>query len=169
MTHLQVKEVVQAECAVCHHTRDVNFYSLSVCNHCHECPECGTAANDCFKTVPYFCLAAEERRARIVCTKCGASWTSRLKLDRAVIYKNHTGPSKICKVCGKDVWHAPTSPFGLAQRGPCVCRECLDCPSCRTGGVFSEIEHDGKVVCAICGKEWSSLGELEDAICQLSE
>jgi len=161
----QVKEVVQATCAVCQRNKDVNFYSLSICNGCQECPTCGTPANECFQTKPYFCLASNALQTGISCTKCGSHWGSRLELDRAVVYKATSGPAPICKLCGKDVHHSHKSVWKVTQGVPNICPECLDCPTCKTGGNFF-VPTDGMVKCVACGDEWSSLAELEKQLCR---
>jgi hypothetical protein len=159
----QVKEVVKSECAVCRRVKDVSFYSLSVCNDCHECPACHTAANECLHTENYICLATRERRTGIRCTKCGASWRTRLELDREVIHHAHTEAAPICRICGKDVYHSHKTAWGkTGSDQPCICQDCLDCPECKTGAVFEKLPN-GHVQCQVCKTDWASAREFEQA------
>lgn len=163
----QVKERVKANCAVCSRMRDISFYSLSVCQDCHTCPECHTPVNECMQTVSYICVASREALTAIHCKSCGARWASRLELDRAVIHQAHTEAAPICRKCGKDVYHSHTSAWG--QKGsdrPCICPDCLECPTCGIEGMFQKRE-DGDVECVVCGSAWANARAFE-ASCVIS-
>ena len=156
----QVKEVVTSECLICHGVKDMSFYSLSVCNDCHVCPECGTSAKDCLRTEPYICVATQESRTSVHCTQCGASWRGRLELDRAVVHKACSEAAPICRVCGKDVYHSHKGGWGKnGADQPCICQDCLDCPTCHSGPLFEKTPTG--VQCPVCQSIWTSAQQFE--------
>jgi len=156
----QVKEVVKSKCTICHRVKDVSFYSVSICNDCHECPECHTPSKECLRTENYICLATLERRTGVRCAKCGASWRTRFELDRAVVHYAYTEAATICRVCGKDVYHSYKTAWGKnGADQPCVCQNCLDCPTCHSGAIFEKSSTG--VHCPVCKSDWASAHQFE--------
>lgn len=162
----QIKEQVVGECAVCGRLRPISFYSMVVCRDCHKCPECGALAQDCMQTESYICVASRERLTAVYCKQCGARWSSRLELDRAVVHQARVEAAPICRICGRDVYHPHTTAWGRnGDDQPCICRECLECPVCGTGALFKK-QSGGGVECEVCKSSWATAREFEQS-CQL--